>query len=110
MAHSIDRRRLLQGAAGLAAAGTLGGCAMGGDDGKDAGAKGETRANNPLGVKEDAPLEIVIFNGGSVVVLLFYKLDRTTHEHNLERLAEAAALAEQAHVTVGTTPVAETVG
>ena len=47
---------------------------------------------------------IVIFNGGSVVVLMFYKLDRATHEHNLERLAEAAALAEQAHVTVGTSP------
>ncbi|HEY2358115.1 MAG TPA: MFS transporter [Phenylobacterium sp.] len=53
---------------------------------------------------------IVIFNGGSVVVLLFYKLDRTTHEHNLERLAEAAAIAEQAHITVGTTPVPETAG
>ena len=47
---------------------------------------------------------IVIFNGGSVVVLMFYKLDRATHEENLERMAQAAALAEEAHVTVGTSP------
>lgn len=50
---------------------------------------------------------IVIFNGGSVVVLLFYRLDRTTHEHNLERLAEAAALAEESHVMAGTTAAPE---
>jgi len=33
---------------------------------------------------------IVIFNGGSVAVLMFYKLDRETHERNLERLTGAA--------------------
>ncbi|BCY08534.1 carbohydrate ABC transporter, N-acetylglucosamine/diacetylchitobiose-binding protein [Actinoplanes sp. L3-i22] len=37
---------------------------MGGDDAKGDSAKGATSANNPLGVKEDAPLEVVIFNGG----------------------------------------------
>ncbi len=62
--YRLSRRGLLQGAAGVAAAGTLGGCAMGGDDAKGGDAKGATSANNPLGVKEDAPLEVVIFNGG----------------------------------------------
>jgi len=47
---------------------------------------------------------ILIFNGGSVAVLLFYRLDRETHEHNLETLAQAAALAEEAHVAAGTSP------
>jgi glycoside/pentoside/hexuronide:cation symporter, GPH family len=37
---------------------------------------------------------ILIFNGGSVIVLMFYKLDKETHEHNLERLREVASLAE----------------
>ncbi|MEU4221772.1 N-acetylglucosamine/diacetylchitobiose ABC transporter substrate-binding protein [Actinoplanes sp. NPDC026623] len=63
MGHGISRRGLLQGAAGAAAAGTLAGCAMGGDDSPD-DAKGEVTASNPLGVKPDAPLEVVIFNGG----------------------------------------------
>jgi N-acetylglucosamine transport system substrate-binding protein len=42
----------------------LSACAMGsgGNDRKDA--KGDKNAANPLGVKEDAPLEVVIFNGG----------------------------------------------
>lgn len=63
--YRLSRRGLLQGAAGVAAAGALGGCAMGGG-GNDKGdaAQGETSAANPLGVKEDAPLEVVIFNGG----------------------------------------------
>ncbi|WIM99598.1 N-acetylglucosamine/diacetylchitobiose ABC transporter substrate-binding protein [Actinoplanes oblitus] len=66
MTSGISRRGLLRGAAGVAAAGTIGGCAMGGDDAKDTGtgAKGEVSAANPLGVKDDAPLEVVIFNGG----------------------------------------------
>jgi N-acetylglucosamine transport system substrate-binding protein len=63
MGYRISRRGLLQGAAGVAAAGTLSGCAMGGDDSPD-DAKGEVTASNPLGVKKDAPLEVVIFNGG----------------------------------------------
>ncbi|MEU7904909.1 N-acetylglucosamine/diacetylchitobiose ABC transporter substrate-binding protein [Actinoplanes sp. NPDC049118] len=64
MGYGISRRGLLHGAAGVAAAGTLAGCAVGGDDGAEGGAKGETSAGNPLGVKRDAPLEVVIFNGG----------------------------------------------
>ncbi|GID94118.1 N-acetylglucosamine/diacetylchitobiose ABC transporter substrate-binding protein [Amorphoplanes digitatis] len=64
MGYRISRRGLLNGAAGVAAAGTLAGCAMGGDDDTESDAKGEVSAANPLGVKEDAPLEVVIFNGG----------------------------------------------
>ncbi|WP_127503859.1 N-acetylglucosamine/diacetylchitobiose ABC transporter substrate-binding protein [Actinoplanes solisilvae] len=63
MTYRISRRGLLQGAAGVAAAGTLAGCATSGDSSTDA-AKGEVSAANPLGVNEDAPLEVVIFNGG----------------------------------------------
>lgn len=68
----MNRREILRrtAAAGLLAtpaAGLLAGCATsGGDDDKgDAGAyKGTKSEQNPLGVKEDAPLEVVIFNGG----------------------------------------------
>jgi N-acetylglucosamine transport system substrate-binding protein len=66
MAQTISRRSLVQGAAGLgvlAGTGGLAGCALGGEDKQDA-AKGETSSANPLGVKQDAPLEVVIFNGG----------------------------------------------
>jgi N-acetylglucosamine transport system substrate-binding protein len=66
MAHAISRRGLLQGAAAVGAAvgtGAISGCATGGG-GDNEGAKGDTSAANPLGVKEDAPLEVVIFNGG----------------------------------------------
>jgi len=55
---------LLQAAAvGSVASTALGACAMGGG-GKSSGEQGQTSTNNPLGVKEDAPLEVVIFNGG----------------------------------------------
>ena len=47
---------------------------------------------------------VAIFNGGSVLALSFYKLDRATQTRNLERLAETAALAEQAQVSTGTIP------
>src|SRR3954454_4283994 len=66
MAHTISRRDLLHGAAAIGAvagAGTLAGCAMGGGDDTD-DARGDVNEANPLGVKEDAPLEVVIFNGG----------------------------------------------
>jgi Na+/melibiose symporter-like transporter len=36
---------------------------------------------------------VLIFNGGSVVILQFYRIDRATHEHNIESLRQAAALA-----------------
>ncbi|MFG1607728.1 N-acetylglucosamine/diacetylchitobiose ABC transporter substrate-binding protein [Actinoplanes sp. NPDC049265] len=63
MSGTMSRRGLLAGGAAAGVAGALGGCAMGGgDDGGSATA--ETSARNPLGVKADAPLEVVIFNGG----------------------------------------------
>jgi Na+/melibiose symporter-like transporter len=49
---------------------------------------------------------ILIFNGGSVLVLVFYKLDAATHERNLAVL-DAAALAEEAHVAGGSSPAPE---
>src|SRR5688572_3730378 len=66
MAQTIGRRALLHGVAAVGAAGgvsALTGCAMGGGDDNDS-AQGDKNADNPLGVKEDAPLEVVIFNGG----------------------------------------------
>jgi N-acetylglucosamine transport system substrate-binding protein len=66
MAQTISRRGLLHGVAAagaVTATGALTGCAMGGDS-DDEGAKGRVSAANPLGVKPDAPLEVVIFNGG----------------------------------------------
>ncbi|WP_199512799.1 N-acetylglucosamine/diacetylchitobiose ABC transporter substrate-binding protein [Nucisporomicrobium flavum] len=58
MAQTISRRRLLHGAAALGAlagTGALTGCALGGDsDDDDGGNRGAA----------DAPLEVVIFNGG----------------------------------------------
>jgi N-acetylglucosamine transport system substrate-binding protein len=66
MAQTIGRRALLHGAAAVGAAGgvsALTGCAMGGGDDNDS-ATGDKNAANPLGVKEDAALEVVIFNGG----------------------------------------------
>ena len=68
MTDHLTRRGLLRAtsaaAIGSLAAGTLGACAMGGSDSKSTDAKGQQSAQNPLGVKEDAPLEVVIFNGG----------------------------------------------
>lgn len=37
---------------------------------------------------------VIILNGGSVVALQFYNIDRGTHERNVARLREAAALAD----------------
>ncbi len=63
----LNRRQVLQrtaavGALSLPAAGLLSACATSGDDSKSA--QGKKSSSNPLGVKEDAPLEVVIFNGG----------------------------------------------
>ncbi|MGC4806031.1 N-acetylglucosamine/diacetylchitobiose ABC transporter substrate-binding protein [Micromonospora sp. DT233] len=67
----MNRRDILQrsAAAGLLAtpaAGLLAGCATGGggDSGDTKKYQGTKSAQNPLGVAEDAPLEVVIFNGG----------------------------------------------
>ena len=63
-----SRRDILRGvaAAGVATATAVAApaCAMGGDDSSGGGARAGKDATNPLGVKEDAPLEVVIFNGG----------------------------------------------
>jgi N-acetylglucosamine transport system substrate-binding protein len=64
---SVSRRDLLRGAATIGAAGATGalsGCAMGGGVGTRDKAQGARDAANPLGVKADAALEVVIFNGG----------------------------------------------
>jgi Na+/melibiose symporter-like transporter len=53
---------------------------------------------------------IAIFNGGSVAVLFFYRLDRRAHEHNLERLRDAAALAGTAEAGASTSPTVERIG
>lgn len=67
----LTRRKVLgrAAAAGLLAtpaAGLLSGCVGGGSDDDNKGAEnvGEKTTENPLGVKEDAALEVVIFNGG----------------------------------------------
>ena len=44
---------------------------------------------------------VILLNGGSVVALQFYKIDRATHERNVATLREAAALAEEAHLAGG---------
>ncbi|MDZ5444025.1 N-acetylglucosamine/diacetylchitobiose ABC transporter substrate-binding protein [Micromonospora sp. 4G57] len=64
--RDILRRSAAAGLLATPAAGLLAGCATsGGDDKSDAGTyKGTKSEQNPLGVKEDAPLEVVIFNGG----------------------------------------------
>ncbi|WP_432988862.1 N-acetylglucosamine/diacetylchitobiose ABC transporter substrate-binding protein [Dactylosporangium sp. CA-233914] len=67
---SLSRRNLLRSLAGsgvlAATTGALGACALsgGGDDKPSDSAQGAKNSVNPLGVKEDAPLEIVVFNGG----------------------------------------------
>jgi Na+/melibiose symporter-like transporter len=50
---------------------------------------------------------VILLNGGSVVALSFYRIDRATHERNVASLREAAALAEMAHVEGGTSAGAE---
>jgi N-acetylglucosamine transport system substrate-binding protein len=64
-AEKIRRRTVLgtAAAATLAPAGLLTGCALGSEQEKNQ-AEGDKNVKNPLGVKEDAPLEVVIFNGG----------------------------------------------
>ncbi|MGC9665672.1 N-acetylglucosamine/diacetylchitobiose ABC transporter substrate-binding protein [Planosporangium sp. 12N6] len=67
---ALDRRTLLRGAAlaGLVVVpgtGLLSACATsGGDDGGSSDGGGTVSEKNPLGVKEDAPLDVVIFPGG----------------------------------------------
>jgi Na+/melibiose symporter-like transporter len=49
---------------------------------------------------------VILLNGGSVVVLSFYKIDRETHERNVARLRDAAA-AETAHIEAESRRAAE---
>ncbi|MFI6345904.1 N-acetylglucosamine/diacetylchitobiose ABC transporter substrate-binding protein [Streptomyces sp. NPDC050560] len=67
--HGVGRRDLIKrsaalGMIGVPTMGFLSACASGGDSGGDSGEKGEKSDKNPLGVKENAPLKVVIFNGG----------------------------------------------
>lgn len=61
--RDVLRRAAVAGALAVPAVGTLQACATagGGSGGSEQGTKS---AKNPLGVKEDAQLEVVIFNGG----------------------------------------------
>jgi N-acetylglucosamine transport system substrate-binding protein len=63
----VNRRRLLKGAAaaGLAipAAGLLQACASGSGDNGDSGT-GDKTAANPLGLKNEGKIDVVVFNGG----------------------------------------------
>jgi Na+/melibiose symporter-like transporter len=43
----------------------------------------------------------IVFSGGSVLALGLYRIDRSAHEHNVATIAEAAALAEEAHLVAG---------
>ncbi len=66
---NIDRRTLLRraAAAGLLVvpgAGLLSACATSGGGDKSSSEGGKKSETNPLGVKEDAPLDVVIFPGG----------------------------------------------
>src|SRR5512142_2257812 len=68
-APNLTRRTLLTRAALAAlfatpAASLLSGCVGGGGSDKPKQAEGQKTTDNPLGVKADAPLEVVIFNGG----------------------------------------------
>ncbi|MEV4200050.1 N-acetylglucosamine/diacetylchitobiose ABC transporter substrate-binding protein [Micromonospora globbae] len=62
--RTVLRRAAAAGLLATPAAGLLSACVAGGDDEPTEQAAGEKSADNPLGVKEDAPLEVVIFNGG----------------------------------------------
>jgi N-acetylglucosamine transport system substrate-binding protein len=66
---SLNRRTLLGRAAAagmlaVPASGLLSACLGSGDEDQPDQAEGQKSADNPLGVKEDAALEVVIFNGG----------------------------------------------
>ncbi|MCC3765147.1 N-acetylglucosamine/diacetylchitobiose ABC transporter substrate-binding protein [Glycomyces sp. TRM65418] len=58
------RRTLLRGGAAAGAAGLLSGCVTAGGSDDAESASGDVTDDNPLGVPEDADLEVVMFNGG----------------------------------------------
>ena len=43
------------------------------------------------------PTITAVLSGLSIFVLRYYRIDQTTHEHNLATIQEAAAIAELAH-------------
>jgi Na+/melibiose symporter-like transporter len=53
---------------------------------------------------------VVLFNGGSVVALLFYRIDKETHARNVENLRAAAALAETGELTPDISGAVERLG
>ncbi|HTJ39566.1 MAG TPA: N-acetylglucosamine/diacetylchitobiose ABC transporter substrate-binding protein [Dactylosporangium sp.] len=81
-----SRRSILKGVAGIAAAAPLlSACVTsGGDDPAPAANGGAKSADNPLGVKDDAPLEVVIFKGG-------YGDDYAKHAEDLYKQKHAKA-------------------
>jgi len=62
--REVLRRAAAAGVLAAPAAGVLSACALGDDDSATSQYEGTKSDTNPLGVKEDAPLEVVIFNGG----------------------------------------------
>jgi len=62
--RTVLRRAAAAGLLATPAAGLLTGCVGGGNDEPKDQAEGEKTKDNPLGVKADAELEVVIFNGG----------------------------------------------
>jgi N-acetylglucosamine transport system substrate-binding protein len=64
--RDLLRRTATAGVLATPAAGLLSGCALGGgkDDKSSDDSRGPKSEQNPFGVKEDRPLEVVIFNGG----------------------------------------------
>jgi N-acetylglucosamine transport system substrate-binding protein len=62
--RTVLRRAAAAGLLATPAAGLLSACATSGDDEPQEQSGGTKSAQNPLGVKEDAALEVVIFNGG----------------------------------------------
>jgi N-acetylglucosamine transport system substrate-binding protein len=62
--RTVLRRAATAGLLATPAAGLLSACVGGGSEDKPKQAEGAKSADNPLGVKEDADLEVVIFNGG----------------------------------------------
>jgi glycoside/pentoside/hexuronide:cation symporter, GPH family len=53
---------------------------------------------------------VVALNGGSVAALLFYRIDRETHERNVESLRAAAALAETSQLAPDISGAVERLG
>ena len=62
--RTVLRRAAAAGLLATPAAGLLSACATAGSGEETKQETGTKSAQNPLGVKEDAPLEVIIFNGG----------------------------------------------